>query len=140
MLPSPHYSIRAYGPPNYGITVHSRTAHKMYPLLRRSPYLPKIHNSWSVLLSPVLRDTLPVQVHRLPIAHLRQISPDSNPTSDNCSSRNDLPVTLLPSCCHPGNKSYLFQSSLSDNLSCYHPAHGPELMPTLIKPTPEFLF
>ena len=135
MLPSPHYSNQAYGPPNYGIAVHSQTAHKMYPLLRKNPCRPKIRNSWLVLLSPILPGIPPVPVHRLPTVHL-----DSNPVSDNCSIRNDLPVIPLLFYYHLCNISYSSQSSLSDNLSCYLPAHRSMLMLTLAKPTPEFLF
>ena len=123
MLPSPHYSNQAYGPPNYGIAVHSQTAHKMYPLLRKNPCRPKIRNSWLVLLSPILSGIPPVPVHRLPTVHLRQTCLDSNPVSDNCSNRNDLPEILLLSYYHPCSKSYSFQSSLSDNLFCYLAAH-----------------
>ena len=140
MLPSLHYLVPAYGPPSYGIVVHSRTAHKTYPLLRKNPYQPRIHNNWSALLSPILPGIPPVPVHRLPTVHLRQTYPDSNPVSDNCSSRNDLPEILLLFYCHPCSKSYSFQSSLSDNLSCYLPAHRSMLMLTLTKPTPELLF
>ena len=78
-----------------GVSVHILKKGTFYPCRRANLAAetgPK--NFLPGLLSPILPGIPPVPVHRLPTVHLRQTYLDSNPVSDNCSNRNDLPEIL----------------------------------------------